>query len=79
MAEEKKSEDKKNKKDEKDPFDFFKLSGDGEGDGEKRPPIFLFFLIKKPSLQMGFLSAIPLCLLPINFRNIHPSPSLLPD
>lgn len=29
------------------------------------------FLIKKPSLQMGFLSAIPLCLLPINFRNIY--------
>ncbi|MDE7290800.1 MAG: ATP-dependent zinc metalloprotease FtsH [Treponemataceae bacterium] len=59
MAEEKKSEDKKNKRDEKDPFDFFKLSGDGEGEKHDRPsgPHFPFWLmILAVVLILGFLN-----------------------
>lgn len=59
MAEEKKSADKKNKKDEKDPFDFFKLSGDGEGEKNDAPsgPRFPFWLIiLAVVLIFGFLN-----------------------
>ena len=59
MADEKKSEDKKNKKDENDPFEFFKLSGDGEDERQDKPsgPRFPFWLIiLAVILILGFLN-----------------------